>query len=129
MTTTITASGVTFGTGQSLNDPGGTAPMYTCRAWVNFNGTGTTATNQTIRAQGNVSTVYKNGTGDYTANFATAMADTNYCITGGSGDATNANQTFILGLNLNYSTGSCRFRTGSGGGYNDNAWVQCLIHR
>lgn len=47
-------------------------------AWVNFNGTGTTATNQTIRDSYNVSSVYKNGTGDYTVNFATALANANY---------------------------------------------------
>ena len=52
----------------------GTAPLYMCRAWVNFNGTGTVA----IRASGNVSSVTDNGTGDYTVNMATAMPDANY---------------------------------------------------
>ena len=44
-------------------------------AWVNFNGTGTVA----IRDSENVSSITDNGTGDYTINFATAMANTNYC--------------------------------------------------
>ena len=52
----------------------GTAPIYPCRAWVNFNGTGTVA----IRASGNVSSITDNGTGDYTVNFTTAMPDANY---------------------------------------------------
>ena len=52
----------------------GTAPIYPCRAWVNFNGTGTVA----IRASGNVSSITDNGTGDYTVNFTTAMTDANY---------------------------------------------------
>lgn len=52
----------------------GTAPIYACRAWVNFNGTGTVA----IRASGNVSSIADNGTGDYTVNFSTAMPDANY---------------------------------------------------
>jgi hypothetical protein len=52
----------------------GTAPIYPCRAWVNFNGTGTVA----IRASGNVSSITDNGTGDYTVNFTTAMSDANY---------------------------------------------------
>ena len=43
-------------------------------AWVNFNGTGTVA----IRDSENVSSITDTGTGDYTANFATAMADANY---------------------------------------------------
>jgi hypothetical protein len=46
-----------------------------CRAWVNFDGTGTVA----IRASYNVSSITDNGTGDYTVNFATAMPDANYC--------------------------------------------------
>jgi len=54
----------------------GSAPIYACRAWVNFNGTGAVA----IRASGNVSSITDNGTGDYTVNFATAMADANYCV-------------------------------------------------
>jgi hypothetical protein len=52
----------------------GNAPIYACRAWVNFNGTGTVA----IRASGNVSSIVDNGVGDYTVNFTTAMPDTNY---------------------------------------------------
>ena len=56
----------------------GSAPIYGCRAWVNFDGTGTTGTNMTIRASGNVTSVYKNGTGDYTVTFTTAMPDANY---------------------------------------------------
>jgi hypothetical protein len=52
----------------------GTAPIYPCRAWVNFNGTSTVA----IRASGNVSSITDNGTGEYTINFTTAMPDVNY---------------------------------------------------
>ena len=52
--------------------------VYTAKAWVNFNGVGTTGTNMTIRASGNVSSVLKNGNGDYTVNFTTAMPDANY---------------------------------------------------
>jgi hypothetical protein len=48
----------------------------TAKAWVNFNGTGTVA----IRRAFNVSSITDNGTGDYTANFTTAMADANYAV-------------------------------------------------
>ena len=58
----------------------GTAPIYPCRAWVNFNGTGTVA----IRASGNVTSITDNGTGDYTINFTTAMPDANYAMAGTS---------------------------------------------
>jgi len=52
----------------------GSAPIYACRAWVNFSGSGTVA----IRASGNVSSITDNGTGDYTINFDTALVDANY---------------------------------------------------
>lgn len=54
---------------------GSSADAYGCRAWVNFNGTGTVA----IRASGNVSSITDRGAGLYTVNFATAMPDINYC--------------------------------------------------
>jgi hypothetical protein len=53
----------------------GTAPLYACRAWVNFNGT---TSPPTIRASGNVSSVTKTSAGDYTVNFTTAMPDADY---------------------------------------------------
>jgi hypothetical protein len=49
--------------------------MYACRAWVNFDGS---QSSPAIRASGNVSSITKNGTGDYTVNFTTAMSDANY---------------------------------------------------
>ena len=66
----------------------GTAPIYPCRAWVNFDGTGTVA----IRASGNVSSITDAGTGDYEVNFTTAMPDANYAIALGS-DRTDASET------------------------------------
>lgn len=63
---------------------GSVATAYGCRAWVNFNGTGTVA----IRASGNVSSITDNGTADYTVNFTNAMPDANYCAVADMGDAT-----------------------------------------
>lgn len=54
----------------------GSAPVYACRAWVNFNGVGTVS----IRASGNVSSITDNGQGNYTVNFTTAMQDANYVV-------------------------------------------------
>lgn len=59
---------------------GSAATAYGCRAWVNFDGTGSTGANQTIRASGNVASVYKNASGDYTVTFTTAMPDANYAV-------------------------------------------------
>ena len=55
---------------------GSVATAYACRAWVNFNGTGTVA----IRASGNVSSITDNGVGNYIVNFTTAMPDTDYAV-------------------------------------------------
>ena len=60
---------------------GSAAVAYGCRAWVNFNGTGTVA----IRASGNVSSITDNGTGDYTVNLTTALVDANYSVTSMAG--------------------------------------------
>jgi len=65
---------------------GSSATAYGCRAWVNFNGTGTVA----IRASGNVSSITDNTTGDYTINFTTAMADANYSVVAYGQRADNA---------------------------------------
>ena len=78
------AAGVSGTTGSfsgnmSFNSGYGSAAVaYGCRAWVNFNGTGTVA----IRASGNVTSITDNGTGDYTVNFTTAMPDINYSVNG-----------------------------------------------
>jgi hypothetical protein len=70
------------GTLQFNSGYGSVAPAYGCRAWVNFNGTGTVA----IRASGNVSSITDLGTGAYRVNFATAMPDANYAVaTSGEG--------------------------------------------
>jgi hypothetical protein len=65
---------------------GSAATAYGCRAWVNFNGTGTVA----IRGSGNVTSITDGGTGEYTVNLTTAMPDANYaavitCADGGNG--------------------------------------------
>jgi hypothetical protein len=87
--TTKTGTGaVVLGTSPTLTTPtidsaqlatiSGTAPLYMCRAWVNFNGSGTPA----IRGSGNVSSITDNGTGDFAVNFTTAMPDVNYVVCG-----------------------------------------------
>lgn len=54
---------------------GSVATAFGCRAWVNFNGTGTIA----IRASGNITSITDQGVGDYRLNFTNAMPDLNYC--------------------------------------------------
>jgi hypothetical protein len=69
---------------------GSVATAYACRAWVNFNGSGTVA----IRASGNVTSITDNGTGDYTINFTTAMSDANYAVSGSAGFTPNQSAVF-----------------------------------
>lgn len=71
--------------------------QYTCKAWVNFNGTGTVA----IRASGNVSSITDNGVGDYTVNFITAMSDANYTTVGSciGGNGSSAYYSLFGGFN------------------------------
>jgi hypothetical protein len=88
----------------AVQNSSGTEIGTFCRAWVNFNGTGTVA----IRASFNVSSITDNGTGDYTVNFTTAMSDANYsAVTDGqivSGVADITTQIAAAG----FSTGSFR---------------------
>jgi hypothetical protein len=85
-TTAIAASAITsekMSGGQS-----GSAPVYGCRAWASFNGAlsagGINASQDNqpvfIRASGNVASVIRNSSGDYTINFVTPMQDTSYCV-------------------------------------------------
>ena len=84
---------------------GSAAVAYGCRAWVNFNGTGTVA----IRASGNVTSITDNGTGDYTVNFTTAMPDANYAATGSGGTGlTGIGNSASFGLNGSQTTSSLR---------------------
>jgi len=72
----------------SLNATG-SAPVYACRAWVNFDGTGTVS----IRGSGNVSSITDNATGDYTVNFTTNMPDDlGACVTDASNGAGDFNR-------------------------------------
>jgi len=91
----FTSSGLVSGVSK-LDTATGSAPSYSARAWVNFNGTGTVA----IRDSGNVSSITDNGTGNYTMNFTTAMPDTNYTLTGMAGaDASN-----LINISQNINT-------------------------
>jgi hypothetical protein len=105
----------------------GSAPIYACRAWVNFNGNGTVA----IRASGNVSSITDHAAGDYTVNFTTAMPDANYApqITFGQNGNSNPSYTPIV-FELGQSTTSSRLQTnGATGGKADVSIVCVAVFR
>ena len=102
----------------------GTAPLYMCRAWVNFNGYGTVA----IRGSGNVSSITDNGTGNYTVNFTTAMSDANYCVVVGStGQWTDSHNAYnqILSSNTSRLVGSFQVRNMENSGAYSDVLVNC----
>jgi hypothetical protein len=65
----------------------GSAPIYAPRAWLTYNGS-----TGTVLGSANISGVTKNGTGDYTVTFSTAMTDANYAAIV-SGARTNGTTT------------------------------------
>jgi hypothetical protein len=80
---------------------GSAATAYGCRAWVNFNGTGTPA----IRASGNVSSITDISAGYYEVNFTTAMPDANYA-------AIVTTDTYGISILGTVSTSGCQVQIG-----------------
>ena len=107
------------------------APIFGCRAWVNFNGTSVSGTNCAIRASGNVSSVVRNGTGDYTVNFTTAMPDANYAIVGSNvGSSSDYYYSYVTAQGTALSASSCRFiLRHHDGSTNDMNYVHIAVFR
>jgi hypothetical protein len=98
------------------------------KAWVNFNGTGTVA----IRASYNVSSITDNGTGDYTVNFTTALADANYSCVASSGTTASDYRIAVPNFNAAPTSSACRLRTGTPSGAGpatDDLYVNVAIFR
>jgi len=83
-------------------DSAGTQIGTLCRAWVNFNG----VTTATVRASFNVSSITRNGAGDYTINFTNAMPDANYNVICNSVLASTSSATGSAGVYGAFSTGA-----------------------
>lgn len=77
------------------------------KAWVNFNGTGAVA----IRASKNVSSITDNGTGDYTVNFTTALADANYSAVATGSNANHASGSRTVTIQDGYTASALRLLT------------------
>ena len=89
---------------------GSAAVAYGCRAWVNFNGSGTVA----IRGSGNVTSITDNGVGNYTVNFTTAMPDANYGVNFGvGGGGAGLNSGFVAGVLTSTQYGTASNKTTS----------------
>lgn len=107
---------------------------WLCRAWVNFNGTGTVA----IRASANVTSITDNGTGDYTLNFATSLPDTSYALLPSVSPVYGANEPYGALLFTNntglaevaptVSAARISFRASGAGAY-DPKYVTAAVFR
>jgi len=117
-------AGYTDSDALTLFNASGSAPVYACRAWVNFNGTGTVA----IRDSGNVSSITDNGTGFYTINYTTAMPDTNYSTIGTIQKQSGAGVLCICSVVQSpvYNTNSTKVATTNASGAFEDMPIVCV---
>jgi len=91
------ADGVAIGTG-------GINQARIAKAWAEFDGSGIT-----LNASYNVSSITDHGNRDYTINFSTAMADTNYSIVGSNiGQTATYNWSVVTGMGTAKTTSAAR---------------------
>ena len=107
-------------------DAPGTAPLFACRAWVNFDG----FEGVRIRASGNVSSITDNGTGDYTVNFTTDMEDGHYAATANWSTGLTRSGQDGQAIPIDYTAGSVRILlTDGGASAHDGSIVSVAIFR
>jgi len=106
----------------------GSAPIYACRAWINFDGT--SGSIGTGRANGNVSGVTDNGgSGNYTVNFANNMPDANYVVVAG-GLRSSPYSSANLIQTISRSSSAVNIKTpDSGSSFDDFLFVDVAIFR
>jgi hypothetical protein len=112
----------------TVSDTAGTGPVtltkqYASKAWVNFNGSGTLA----IRGNGNVGSVTDNGTGDYTLNFTSAMADANYSVVNGGILNRGVSSSRLEGTNTRTTT-QCQVYSDDAGTLTDFPYLEFSVN-
>lgn len=80
-----------------------TYQQFGCRAWAVFNG-GTA----TLLGGGNISSVARQGTGQYTVNFTNAMPDTNYSSVASGGNSPDGSNIIANCVYVSTSQVKCR---------------------
>jgi hypothetical protein len=121
-TVTGNATGSTFGFNSGY---GSVVTAYGCRAWVNFNGTGTVA----IRNSGNVSSITDNGTGNYTINFTTAMPDANHATIVSGRKTSGLVSAPCLRIGGTYSASAVQVALTDTANYQDADYYTCCVFR
>ena len=129
-TPSISVSSITDSGNLSFNSGYGSAAVaYGCRVWVNFNGTGSSGANQTIRGSGGVSSVYKSGTGSYQVNFSFTMPDANYATTYLLAQGYSSGNYSYIGTINNQTTYVQIYGMSGGGGTTDTTNSMVAIFR
>lgn len=118
----IDASQLTGSIAPAQMNSTGSAPVYGCRAWVNFNGQGVPA----IRASGNVTSITDGGVGTYTVNLTIAMPDANFAaVTGGQNEQGNNGYIVVGSLSASSVQVFCRQASAFG----DGALINVAVFR
>ena len=99
----------------TIADKAGTGPValtkqQAAKAWVEFNGTGTVAINDSL----NISGIVDDNTGLYNLNFTNSMSNANFASTGAAGERADNGGNRSFGLRAKSTGGqNCRgFRDG-----------------
>jgi hypothetical protein len=103
----------------TVTNSGSTEIGTFCRAWVNFNGTGTVA----IRASFNVSSITDTGVGAYTVNLTNAMPDSNYA------PVTSPNDWSAVSRNVSTTAITISTFTSTSGAARDDTEVKVAVFR
>ena len=113
---------------------GDDAPVYACRAWVNFDGTNAFSPNPSTSAIsdfGNVSSIYQNESGDYTVNFADEMPTADYSVSlstnGASSDSHNTYAAYLYDDSSRSTSGVRIVTTSSGGSHLNNLVITVAV--
>jgi hypothetical protein len=122
-TTTITTLSDGTNSTSSTNCIQGSA-----KAWVNFDGTVAIGN---VRSAYNVSSVTKNGTGNYTVNFTNAMADANYSLVSSFNRNYNTSDGYGMGLLVvtRTTTNSKIYALFVDGGFYDQEYMAVSVFR
>ena len=90
------------------------------KAWMNLNGTGTIAIQDSL----NIASVVDNGTGQYTPSFSSAMNNINYA---GAPAGNGGNDYNAMGRLTNLAASSFKMLMGYTSGYYDNEDTSVII--
>ena len=131
--TVLTSGGAgvvpTFAAAGSSITSSGSAPLYACRAWVNFIGASVGSGLTGVRDSANISSIADRGTGQYTVNIDVDMNSANFAVVVSSGGSSAASEypedrLAVVGGTVGMTAGSFMINCMNPTGVNyDAGWV------